>query len=133
MLGIFHAGGVLAPINTRFKGGDAADVLSRTWARALCTVTDFLGTDYVAMLEATVAELPALETIVVLQGSVGSTPFRPDNVTGFCANDDEKTGGRPVRGEHSHSHKNDADNDSRRASYGVCHESSRCHRRSPRG
>ena len=41
---------MLVPVNTRFKGPEAADILRRSRARALVTVTDFLGTDYVAML-----------------------------------------------------------------------------------
>jgi acyl-CoA synthetase (AMP-forming)/AMP-acid ligase II len=68
VLGIFAAGGVLVPVNTRFKGPEAADVLSRSRARVLVTVTDFLGNDYVAMLHETKAELPALDTIVVARG-----------------------------------------------------------------
>ncbi|HWA64866.1 MAG TPA: FadD3 family acyl-CoA ligase [Mycobacteriales bacterium] len=51
VLGIWQAGGVLVPINTRFKGGEAADILTRSEAKALVTVTDFLGTDYLAMLD----------------------------------------------------------------------------------
>jgi HIP---CoA ligase len=68
-LGLFAAGAVLVPVNTRFKGAEAAVVLSRSGARVLVTVTDFLGTDYVAMLEAAAAPLPALETIVVAKGT----------------------------------------------------------------
>jgi acyl-CoA synthetase (AMP-forming)/AMP-acid ligase II len=68
VLGLFHAGAVLVPVNTRFKGVEAADILSRSRARALVTVTDFLGTDYVAMLEATGAALPDLDTIVIARG-----------------------------------------------------------------
>ena len=49
-LGLWQAGAVLVPVNTRFKGGEAADLLARSRARALVTVTDFLGTDYVDML-----------------------------------------------------------------------------------
>jgi len=67
-LGLFQAGAVLVPVNTRFKGGEAADILSRSRARVLVTVTDFLGTDYVAMLRAGDVELPHLETIVVASG-----------------------------------------------------------------
>ncbi len=67
-LGLFAAGGVLVPVNTRFKGAEAADILSRSGARVLVTVTDFLGTDYVAMLEGTGVTFPALETIVVARG-----------------------------------------------------------------
>ena len=43
-------GGVLVPLNTRFKGTEAAYVLDASGARFLCTVNGFLGTDYVAML-----------------------------------------------------------------------------------
>jgi acyl-CoA synthetase (AMP-forming)/AMP-acid ligase II len=69
VLGIFSAGAVLVPVNTRFKGAEAADILGRSRARALVTVTDFLGTDYVAMLESAGIPLPALETIVVPVGA----------------------------------------------------------------
>ena len=68
-LGTFEAGAVLVPINTRFKGAEAADVVRRSGARVLVTVTDFLGTDYVAMLRS-VGDLPALETVVVARGPV---------------------------------------------------------------
>ena len=68
VLGLSQAGAVLVPINTRFKGGEAVDILSRSRARALVTVTDFLGTDYVEMLRATGVELPDLDTIVVASG-----------------------------------------------------------------
>ena len=67
-LGTWSAGGVLVPVNTRFKGVEAASVISRSRARVLVTNTDFLGTDYVAMLEAAGTELPHLDTIVVVHG-----------------------------------------------------------------
>jgi acyl-CoA synthetase (AMP-forming)/AMP-acid ligase II len=67
-LGLFQAGAVLVPINTRFKGYEAAELLFRSRARVLVTVTDFLGTDYVELLEATGVELPSLETIVLARG-----------------------------------------------------------------
>jgi acyl-CoA synthetase (AMP-forming)/AMP-acid ligase II len=67
-LGIFGAGAALVPINTRFKGTEAADILRRSGARALVTATDFLGTDYVAMLRGSGVDLPALDTVVVVRG-----------------------------------------------------------------
>ena len=70
VLGTFGAGAVLVPVNTRWKGVEAADVLRRGRARALVTVTDFLGTDYLAMLGGSGGELPDLETIVVAEGPV---------------------------------------------------------------
>jgi acyl-CoA synthetase (AMP-forming)/AMP-acid ligase II len=69
-LGGHKAGAVLVPVNTRFKGREAVYVLNRSKARILFTVTDFLDTDYVAMLRATEEELPHLEQIVVLRGPV---------------------------------------------------------------
>ncbi len=57
-LGLELAGATLVPINTRFKGTEAADILRRSHARALITVTEFLGADYLAMIEG--ATLPDL-------------------------------------------------------------------------
>jgi HIP---CoA ligase len=70
-LGLFQAAAVLVPVNTRFKGPEATDILSRSRARVLVTVTDFLGTDYVTMLDTAGAELADLRTIVVLRGPAG--------------------------------------------------------------
>ncbi|OBI15738.1 hypothetical protein A5712_27860 [Mycobacterium sp. E2327] len=71
-LGLILAGAALVPINTRFKGREAADILLRSRARVLCTVTDFLDTDYVEMLRAVRAELPDLHDIVNLRGPVST-------------------------------------------------------------
>ncbi len=70
VLGIFAAGGVLVPVNTRFKGSEAADLLSRGRTKVLVTVTDFLGTDYVALLASAGTPLPDLTATVVVQGPV---------------------------------------------------------------
>jgi HIP---CoA ligase len=67
-LGLSAAGATLVPINTRFKGVEAADILVRSRARALVTVTDFLDTDYVAALRGSGIDLPDLRTVVVAQG-----------------------------------------------------------------
>jgi acyl-CoA synthetase (AMP-forming)/AMP-acid ligase II len=67
-LGITTAGGVLVPINTRFKGTEAAYVLARSGARALFTVRGFLDTDYPALLASADVELPALERTILLAG-----------------------------------------------------------------
>jgi acyl-CoA synthetase (AMP-forming)/AMP-acid ligase II len=69
-LAVHSVGAALVPINTRFKGEEAAYVLSKSGARALFTTTDFLGVDSLALLEAAGAPLPALETTVVLSGAV---------------------------------------------------------------
>ena len=68
-LATHSAGAALVPINTRYKGQEAAYVLGRSRARVLFTTTDFLGTDYVAMLRAPgVPLLPDLETLVAIDG-----------------------------------------------------------------
>ena len=67
-LGVLGAGGVVVPLNTRFKGDEAADILLRSGARLLFTVSGFLDTDYVAMLRDLDVTLPRLERTVVLRG-----------------------------------------------------------------
>lgn len=79
-LGAVTAGAVLVPLNTRFKGAEAADVLRRSGARLLFVTGTFLGTSYVASLRRAAGEgapglpdargplpgLPELEEVVVL-------------------------------------------------------------------
>ena len=67
VLGVFQAGAVLVPVNSRFKGAEAADIC-RAARAVLVTVTDFLGTDYIAMLDGAGVALPNLETVVVTHG-----------------------------------------------------------------
>jgi acyl-CoA synthetase (AMP-forming)/AMP-acid ligase II len=66
LLGLQSAGGVVVPINTRYKGAEAAFILAASRARLLVTVDGFLGNDYVAMLEG--HDLPYLERTIVLRG-----------------------------------------------------------------
>lgn len=66
-LGVHVAGGVVVPINTRWKGREAEYVLRNSGARMLFTVTDFLDTDYVAALRE--ADVPdTLQEIIVMRG-----------------------------------------------------------------
>ena len=67
-LGVTTAGGVLVPVNTRFRGTEAAYVLARSGARVLFTVRGFLDTDYPALLAEAGVELPALEHTILLSG-----------------------------------------------------------------
>ena len=67
-LGVHTAGAVLVPLNTRFKAAEAAYILDRADVRILFTVTDFLATNYVELLQA-VERPPALEEVVVLRGA----------------------------------------------------------------
>ena len=66
-LGTYAAGASVVPVNTRFKGAEAAYVLDKAGARLLFTVTDFLGTDYAEMLESA-GRPEALGEIVALRG-----------------------------------------------------------------
>jgi HIP---CoA ligase len=74
-LAIYSAGAVLVPLNTRFKGAEAAYILERADVRLLFTVTDFLATDYVELLRSA-SPVASLREIVVLRG----TPA-PDTVS----------------------------------------------------
>jgi acyl-CoA synthetase (AMP-forming)/AMP-acid ligase II len=85
VLGIWQAGGVLVPINTRFKGAEASDILRRGGVRLLVTVTDFLDTDYVAMLEG--ADLPELADIVVARGPASDATIDWDEFVGLATPD----------------------------------------------
>ncbi|HYF44572.1 MAG TPA: FadD3 family acyl-CoA ligase [Acidimicrobiales bacterium] len=67
-LGLHRAGGVLVPLNTRFKGREAGYILGKARARLLFTVTDFLDTDYVALLDG--IETDTVEETVILRGTV---------------------------------------------------------------
>ena len=82
-LGLLGAGVVLVPLNTRFKGDEAAYVLRRSGARALFTVRGFLGIDYPALLEG--EDVPGLERIVLLRDAEGeaSEPTSTDEVPVF--------------------------------------------------
>lgn len=70
VLGVLSAGGVLVPINTRFKGAEAAVILGRSRAKVLVTATDFLDTDYVELLRSAAADLPDLQRLVIARGAV---------------------------------------------------------------
>jgi HIP---CoA ligase len=46
--GLLTAGGVLVPVNTRFKAAEAADIITRSGARAVLVQAGFLGQDWPA-------------------------------------------------------------------------------------
>ncbi|WP_055712158.1 FadD3 family acyl-CoA ligase [Streptomyces torulosus] len=93
-LGAVSAGAALVPLNTRFKGAEAADVLARSRAKILFVTGTFLGTSYVASLRRAAGQgvlrrtagpavvgggplpgLPYLEQVVVLADDA-PTDFR---------------------------------------------------------
>ncbi len=66
--GTHAAGAVLVPLNTRMKGGEAADILERSGTKVLFCIGDFLGQYYPALLD---GQRPAtLLHTVVLRGSL---------------------------------------------------------------
>ncbi|HBZ70957.1 MAG TPA: fatty acid--CoA ligase [Deltaproteobacteria bacterium] len=71
-LGAQTAGAAIVPINTRFKGGEAAYVLSASKAVLLVTRVGFLDIDTIALLRAADTPLPHLRRIVLLDGSASA-------------------------------------------------------------
>jgi acyl-CoA synthetase (AMP-forming)/AMP-acid ligase II len=71
-LAIHSVGGVLVPINTRYKGTEAAYLLNKSGAKLLFTLQGFLGIDYVALLRASGEATQALADIVVFRGASGA-------------------------------------------------------------
>ncbi|MHB8221003.1 MAG: FadD3 family acyl-CoA ligase [Acidimicrobiales bacterium] len=76
-LGTLGSGAVLVPLNTRFKGAEAAYILRTAGVRTLCTVGEFLGVDYPALLA---REDPGkdLRDVVLLKGEAAPAQVRPD-------------------------------------------------------
>jgi acyl-CoA synthetase (AMP-forming)/AMP-acid ligase II len=68
-LGAHSAGAAIVPVNTRFKGAEAAYVLSASKAPLLVTTVGFLGADTIGMLASAGTKLPHLRRIVLLEGS----------------------------------------------------------------
>ena len=68
-LGAYRAGAILVPLNTRFKGPEAAYVLRTAGVRMLFTVTDFLDTNYPVLLHGD-NSVDTLEQVVVISGDV---------------------------------------------------------------
>jgi len=66
-IGAQSIGAIWVPLNTRFKGMEAGDILRRSNTRLLFAIESFLGADYVGMLED--EPLPELEKIVLLRGA----------------------------------------------------------------
>lgn len=95
LLGLQSAGAALVPLNTRYKGIEAAGILGRSGARMLFTVEGFLGKDYVTMLgDAAPEVLGALDPVVVLRsgdderepgGAAGAMPRGTVSLEQFIA------------------------------------------------
>jgi len=85
-LGVLGAGAVLVPLNTRFRRDEAAYILRRSGARALLTVDDFLGNDFVGMLAGADPDNPVLQRTVLLTGRRGDDTLTWSDLLGAgCA------------------------------------------------
>ena len=65
-IGAQSIGGVLVPLNTRYKGSEGAYIIRSSGAKMLFTVGDFLGMRYPEMLAD--QPLPGLERTVLFSG-----------------------------------------------------------------
>jgi acyl-CoA synthetase (AMP-forming)/AMP-acid ligase II len=77
-LGALRAGAVLVPLNTRFKGGEAAYIVRSSGATVLVTVRGFLGVDYPSMLRH--EDVGALRRIVLLRDEGTAEGPGPESV-----------------------------------------------------
>jgi acyl-CoA synthetase (AMP-forming)/AMP-acid ligase II len=69
-LGVLASGARLVPLNTRFKGTEAAYILNKSRARSLLCANGFLGAEYVDMVRQADPAVAALDDVAVLQGPV---------------------------------------------------------------
>lgn len=69
-IGAQSVGGVLVPLNTRYKGSEAAYILRASGAKMLFTVSEFLGARYPDMLAD--QALPELQSTVMLRGEAAN-------------------------------------------------------------
>ncbi|HWU06492.1 MAG TPA: FadD3 family acyl-CoA ligase [Streptomyces sp.] len=84
-LGIQGAGGIVVPLNTRFKTEELSYILRKSGAKALFAAASFLGNDYTAGLKRADPELPALRTTVSLSGQRGEAGLTWDEFLGLGA------------------------------------------------
>jgi HIP---CoA ligase len=84
-LGAQGAGGVVVPINTRFKGREAAYVLERSGAELLFTVAGFLDIDYVKLLRDEIGGDPVARTVVLRGDAPSGTQSWNDYILGSDA------------------------------------------------
>lgn len=69
--GVYAAGAVLVPLNTRYRGTEAGHILRTSAATTLVTVTDFLGSSYVDQLRG-VDGTDAVARTIVLSGDTSA-------------------------------------------------------------
>jgi acyl-CoA synthetase (AMP-forming)/AMP-acid ligase II len=90
-LGAQSVGGVIVPINTRYKGYEAAYLIAKSRARVLVTVNGFLGNDYVGLLAASGEATPELAHTVVVRGEApaGTLSFESFRRMGEAVSDED--------------------------------------------
>ncbi len=80
-LGALSTGATLVPVNTRFTGAEALDVIGRSQARALVVTGPFLGADRLALLASAAAqagqELPGLIVRIPVEPAPDPGPGQP--------------------------------------------------------
>ncbi|MGI9005147.1 MAG: FadD3 family acyl-CoA ligase [Streptosporangiaceae bacterium] len=82
-LGTLSAGATLVPVNTRFTGAEALDVIGRSRARALLVTGPFLGTDRLASLAAAAGQAgQAGQDGQALPGLIVRIPGEPEPADG---------------------------------------------------
>ncbi len=83
-LGALQAGGTLVPVNTRFTGPEALDIIARSGATALFVAGPFLGTDRLAALLEAAAAAEAGDGNLERLRLIVRIPVEPDtDVCGF--------------------------------------------------
>jgi HIP---CoA ligase len=63
-IGALTAGATIVPLNTRLKGKEAGDILRRSHVRLIFTVSNFLGTDYKALIQK--ENLPDVQDVILI-------------------------------------------------------------------
>jgi acyl-CoA synthetase (AMP-forming)/AMP-acid ligase II len=83
-LGILTAGGIVVPLNTRYRGAEARQLLGRTQARALVVEQGLLGYDHVGALfgDAAVEESPGYDLAhLEFTVNLGSQSAKPEGAS----------------------------------------------------
>ena len=94
--GLLTAGGVLVPVNTRFRPDEAADIIGRSNARAVLVQKDFLSQDYTLSDTDLAGGPPVID--IKSDFLSGGAPFERDDIAGTDISDiifTSGTTGRP--------------------------------------